>query len=446
MARVGLSGRFECAYANDIDPMKCAAYRANFPDDEIVQGDIWDLDPKKPCPPPNSPGPPSPARTFRSPANSRGLNAPRSGAFWGFWNIDREPRPSARAENHRHRKRRRPSLLASRPRLRYPASRQLADAGYRVGAMLIDAALFSPQSRQRLFIVAHKGKLPSPRSPRMNQTPYLSSARRCAPPSKPCPTPARMAWVWWRLPHPPRRNADLASLLERNPPEGVWRSDAATQKHLMAQMAPLHRQRVEAALADREMAGRRRLPPDPHRERESASSAAEIRYDGLAGCLRTPAGGSSKQLLLVTENGRARLRPMLAREAARLMGLEDSYRLPAGETAALKLSGDGVSVPVVRWLGEHLLAPLAGGAPGEGRRLRRYFFARAFLAGAFFATALLRWRFLGGFLRRGLGLAQRASHPGHGRVCRSECPQTDLQRPARRRVSCPWSCGVSYAP
>ena len=87
---------------------------------------------------------------------------------------------------------------------------------------------------------------------------------------------------------------------------------------------------------------------------------AEIRYDGMAGCLRTPAGGSSKQLLLVTENGRARLRPMMAREAARLMGLEDSYRLPTGETKALKVIGDGVSVPVVRWLGEHLLSPLAG--------------------------------------------------------------------------------------
>ncbi len=42
------------------------------------------------------------------------------------------------------------------------------------------------------------------------------------------------------------------------------------------------------------------------------------------------------------------------------MGLDDSYRLPPGETKALKVVGDGVSVPVVRWLGQHLLAPLAG--------------------------------------------------------------------------------------
>ena len=120
-----------------------------------------------------------------------------------------------------------------------------------------------------------------------------------------------------------------------------------------------HRQRVEAALADPAWnAGAvfRRI----RLEKGERLQRAEIRYDGMAGCLRTPAGGSSKQLLLVTENGRVRLRPMMAREAARLMGLDDSYRLPPGETKALKIVGDGVSVPVVRWLGQHLLAPLAG--------------------------------------------------------------------------------------
>jgi DNA (cytosine-5)-methyltransferase 1 len=125
-------------------------------------------------------------------------------------------------------------------------------------------------------------------------------------------------------------------------------------------MAPLHRQRVETALADpRWQAGAvfRRIRV----ENGVRIQRAEIRYDGMAGCLRTPAGGSSKQLLLVTENGRVRLRPVLAREAARLMGLDEAYRLPASETNGLKVAGDGVSVPVVRWLGDHLLAPLATG-------------------------------------------------------------------------------------
>ena len=48
------------------------------------------------------------------------------------------------------------------------------------------------------------------------------------------------------------------------------------------------------------------------------------------------------------------------REAARLMGLPDSYRLPATATGALHVAGDGVAVPVVRWLARELLEPLLG--------------------------------------------------------------------------------------
>ena len=38
--------------------------------------------------------------------------------------------------------------------------------------------------------------------------------------------------------------------------------------------------------------------------------------------------------------------------------LPDSYRLPATQTAALHLIGDGVAAPVVRHLAEQLLEPL----------------------------------------------------------------------------------------
>ena len=84
-----------------------------------------------------------------------------------------------------------------------------------------------------------------------------------------------------------------------------------------------------------------------------------MRFDGRAGCLRTSGGGSSRQFLLVIDAGQVRSRHMSAREAARLMGLPDSYRLPSATTAALHLVGDGVAVPVVQWLSDHLLRPLA---------------------------------------------------------------------------------------
>ena len=46
------------------------------------------------------------------------------------------------------------------------------------------------------------------------------------------------------------------------------------------------------------------------------------------------------------------------REGARLMGLPDSYVLPAAATGALHVAGDGVVVPVVRWLAATILEPL----------------------------------------------------------------------------------------
>jgi len=353
MARAGLEGVFDCVFANDIDPMKCAAYRANAPGHDIAEGDIWNLRPAD-VPAASLAWASFPCQDLSLAGGRRGLNAPRSGAFWGFWNVIEKKGENAPKtiviENvagliSSHGGRDLATLLST-----------LADAGYRVGAMQIDAALFSPQSRQRLFIIAHKGKLPPGLVSDQPDDAFHPAALRAAVAALPDQT--HLAWVWWRLPHPPRRNADLAALLDRNPPESAWRSDTDA-KRLLSQMAPLHRQRVEAALTDPKWnagAVYRRI----RIENGKRIQRAEIRYDGLAGCLRTPAGGSSKQLLIVTENGRARLRPVLAREAARLMGLPDTYVLPKSETNALKVMGDGVSVPVVRWLGENLLAPIAG--------------------------------------------------------------------------------------
>src|SRR5262245_18998832 len=282
LARQGLTGLFDCAFANDIDAMKCATYQRNFPDHPIAEGDIWNLDAKK-LPEAPLAWASFPCQDLSLAGARRGLNAPRSGAFWGFWNLiekmgERAPKTLA-IENVA-------GLLSSHGGRDFATlCTTLADAGYRVGAMLIDAALFSPQSRQRLFIIAHKGKLPAGL--------LLDAPDAAFHPAGLCEAVARlpdtthMAWVWWKLPYPPKRNLDLAALLERKPPESVWRSDAAAKK-LFAQMAPLHRQRVEAALAAKAWTAgavfRRIRIEDGQRVQR-----AEIRYDGMAGCLRTPA-------------------------------------------------------------------------------------------------------------------------------------------------------------
>ena len=174
--------------------------------------------------------------------------------------------------------------------------------------------------------------------------------------------PADLAerWIWWRGMAPAARNSDLASLLE--PDEAVaWHTPARTQA-LVALMAPLHRARLDALKAS----GQRAVGGLFRRMRVENGvrvQRAEARFDGLAGCLRTPRGGSSRQTLVVVDGGQVRTRLLSPREGARLMGLPETYQLPRSATSALHVIGDGVAVPAVRWLAANILEPLLDGSP-----------------------------------------------------------------------------------
>jgi len=146
----------------------------------------------------------------------------------------------------------------------------------------------------------------------------------------------------------------LIDLLEDGAP--CWRSPAATQK-LLDLMAPVHLEKIREAQAS----GRRAVGAVFRRTRIEEGrkiQRAEVRFDGMAGCLRTPGGGSSRQILLEVHGESIRSRLLSPREAARLMGLPDSYILPGNATQAYKLSGDGLCVPVIRHLAQNLLEPL----------------------------------------------------------------------------------------
>jgi DNA (cytosine-5)-methyltransferase 1 len=354
LARLGLEPDFNCVFANDIDPAKAKAYAGAFPDADIEVGDVWALDAAR------LPGRAAlawasfPCQDVSLAGARAGLSAPRSGAFWGFHrlieNLGHEGRaPEVLAlENV-------PGLISSHGGADFGALvASLDKLGYRVGALEIDAALFTPQSRPRLFVIAAR-RAPSHLCLSGPQAPFHSTALRTAVARM--PDKLRAHFVWWRLAAPPVRNTRLIDLLD-DPPQGVaWRSDEDTEQ-LIAQMSPLQRVRLEAVM----QAGRRDVGAVFRRIREENGvrvQRAEARFDGMAGCLRTPAGGSSRQLLLFVEGKQVRSRLLSPREAARLMGAPEHYPLPAGQTAALHLFGDAVCVPVVRWLSQNLLAPLA---------------------------------------------------------------------------------------
>lgn len=353
MARLGLGERWACAFANDFDPVKAATYRANFPDaaDHFHEGDVWKLDSR------SLPGradvawASSPCQDFSLAGARAGLEGGRSSAFFGFWRLmqelgrdDRAPRLIV-IENV-------VGLLTSRGGADFAAlGEALAAEGYRFGALEIDAAHLLPQSRPRVFVVASKIAPPQTLTAALTgDSPFHTRAVRSAHAA--LPDPLKDSWVWWRLTQPPRRNADLAAILE--PDDAVaWRSDADTQR-LLSLMAPMHRAKLAAQRGRAVGAVFRRTRIEDGRPVQRA----EVRFDGLAGCLRTPRGGSSRQTLVVVEDGRVRSRLVSPREAARLMGLPDSYVLPKPATAALHVAGDGVAVPVVRWLAQELLEPL----------------------------------------------------------------------------------------
>lgn len=349
LAGLGLMG-FRLAFANDIDPMKTRAHRANHPAARLHQGDVWDLTPA------DLPGTPdlcwasSPCQDVSLAGARGGLEAVRSGAFWGFWRLmqglaaeGRGPRVVV-IENV-------VGLLTSGQGRDFAAVCQaLAEGGYRVGALEMDAALWLPQSRPRLFIVAMRDvEGPASDAPVAPfHSPRLVAAHARLTDA------VRAQWAWWSVTAPPRRNLDLSGTLLPDA-EVAWFDDRQTET-LLSLAAPLHRARLEAALAS----GERRVAAAFRRVRVEAGRKVqrlEVRLDGLAGCLRTPSGGSSRQYVLVCDQGRIRARRLTGREAARLMGLGEDYVLPSSESAALKLMGDAVAVPVVRALSEQLLSP-----------------------------------------------------------------------------------------
>jgi len=146
---------------------------------------------------------------------------------------------------------------------------------------------------------------------------------------------------------------NLAELVEARPVGVEWHTSTETKK-LLAMMLPVNLRKIDAA----KQSGKRSVGALYRRTRNGVQRA-EVRFDDTAGCLRTPGGGSSRQTLLIIKGESVRSRLLSPREAARLMGLPERYRLPSNYNDAYHLLGDGLVVPVVAYLAENLLTPLA---------------------------------------------------------------------------------------
>ncbi|MCA1777960.1 MAG: DNA cytosine methyltransferase [Xanthomonadaceae bacterium] len=242
-------------------------------------------------------------------------------------------------------------------RLVYRIDPKTIKGGYRVGALVIDAKEFLPQSRPRLFIVGTLQNMTLPDELHA-ETPHPAWHPRSLIKSvSSMPSDLLEAWVWWQMPMPESRTAHLIDLIEHEP-EGVkWHTPQKTEQ-LLEMMSPLHQRKVQAAQRiGKVVVGTIYRRSRPNGQTKSVQRA-EVRFDGTAGCLRTPSGGSSRQTIILIEGKSIQTRLLSPREAARLMGLPETYQLPKRYNDAYHLAGDGLAVPVVDHLARHLLAPI----------------------------------------------------------------------------------------
>lgn len=359
MARLGLGPSWRCVFANDNDRKKADCYRAHFGDEEhLVVDDIEHLSVGA------LPGGRAdlawasfPCQDLSLAGAGAGLKGERSSTFWPFWRLMQDLRREGRAPRAVVLENVYGAITSHDGRDLAVICGELAAGGYRFGALVIDAARFLPQSRPRLFVVAVDAAVSIP-SALLDSAPTSEWRPEALGLSYDRLTDAaRDACVWWRLPPPPAPTLTLEDVIEEEPAGGKWHSADETE-YLLGLMSPLNREKVRAA----QLSGRRKVGTLYRRTRKGPDGVkrqrAEVRFDGVAGCLRTPVGGSSRQTIIAVEGSRVRTRLLSPREAARLMGLPDDYPLPANYNDAYHLAGDGVVVPVVSYLTENLLNPL----------------------------------------------------------------------------------------
>jgi len=368
MARAGLGTDWKCLFANDFDIKKSLSYGSNWGDRELVTKDVGSISASE------LPGRADliwasfPCQDLSLAGMGAGLKGDRSGTFWPFW----------RLVSSLIQEKRRPRMivlenvcgtLTSHGGKDFEAiADSLREAGYMFGAVIIDASHFIPHSRPRLFIVgvANGTEIPANVMASEPIARWHSKALRTAYERLSLKT--QQSWIWWSLPSPPKRSIRLKDIIEDNPSSVAWHTPDETAK-LLSMMSSVNIAKVdEAKRIGKQVVGtvykRTRL-----NENDVKVQRAEVRFDGIAGCLRTSSGGSSRQLVLIVHGQLVRSRLLSSRETARLMGLPDTYQLPKSYNEAYHLTGDGVVVPVVRFIAANILEPIFASGTVERQRV-----------------------------------------------------------------------------
>lgn len=357
MVRAGLGSEWRCLFANDFDHKKGRIYGENWGNSDLRTADVASLTTNDIPGWANLAWASFPCQDLSLAGGGAGLKGDRSGTFWPFWNLMRGIIREKRA----------PALIVLENVCGTLNSHEGKDfaticsgfqqSGYSVGAIVIDAALFVPQSRPRLFVIGVREDVGVPKNliSKGPLEPWHTRSLKVAYEKLPLKT--KDSWIWWSVPVPTARKISFSDVIETDPSGVSWFSHEETQQ-LLAMMSPLNRSKVAKA----KWMGCRIVGGVYKRTRANENGLkvqrAEVRFDNISGCLRTPAGGSSRQVVIIVEGESVKARLISSRETARLMGLPDSFVLPENYNEAYHLTGDGVVVPVVRHLAKHVFQPI----------------------------------------------------------------------------------------
>lgn len=352
---------WQCAYANDIEPKKHQMYADQFSDCSAYHvGDIWKTDEvlSRYDNAPFLATASFPCVDLSLAGNWKGFEGERSSTYFGFLEVIRqldERRPKVvMLENVVG------FLTANQGRDFERAVTSLAKLGYTIDAIVLDAKWFVPQSRPRLFVFGfHTScQLPNVKA-QPNQLPLDTQwceaelSESIIRPTKVCEAMRRIklptGWTPMVLPVPTQTDYDLSSVLDLDD-EQAWWDKAATAKHYEMMETP-SRSRVDRLIEQKAtQAG------TAFRRTRRGKTRTEVRFD-LAGCLRTPKGGSAKQIIVAVINGQLKMRWMSSREYARLQGASD-FVINVPEIQALYGFGDAVCVPAIEWIDRNILTPI----------------------------------------------------------------------------------------
>lgn len=327
---------FDAVWANDISEKKAKVYRANHKNHHFELGSISDVRGES-LPNAILSWASFPCQDLSLAGAIGGIHAERSGLVWEWLRVmDEMPNkpPILVAENVT-------GLVSadggSHYRLLHEA---LVSRGYNVGALLLDAARWVPQSRPRIFVIAVRSDIEIPQSLIADNPTWAHSTAVKAAAS------GLDGWFWWNLPEPSERVNVLADIIE-------WEADCDPPE-----IAARNLSLIPESHLSRLLSSQYAVAPGYKRIRNK-KQVLELRFDGIAGCLRTPKGGSSRQFLVLKDGDKLKTRLLTIRETARLMGAPDNFELPGTYNEGYMAMGDAVAAPVAAYLAKHLLFPLA---------------------------------------------------------------------------------------